>query len=92
MGIKTDTIEAICNLNKIKKGLADVELDYDLIIKTIETINNEVTLNKMSNIELRSISYSIIFLLSSEEFSVRDYSCNFLKNLFTHISELVTKD
>jgi len=29
----------VVNINKIKKGLADVEIDYDLAIKSLESID-----------------------------------------------------
>ena len=30
-----EALEIVCNLNKLKRGAADMELDYDLAIKTI---------------------------------------------------------
>lgn len=41
----------------------------------------------MNHFEIRAISYSIIFLLQSEEFSVRDYANHFLKKLFDHLEK-----
>jgi hypothetical protein len=29
------TLDTVCNLNKLKRGAADLELDYDTVIKTI---------------------------------------------------------
>jgi len=31
-------MEMVVNVNKIKRGLADVEFDYDLIIQTMEQV------------------------------------------------------
>ena len=60
--IKKEIFEIIANFNKIKRGLADVELDYDLIIKTIEKIDAN-QLSQMSHFGIRSVSYSILFLI-----------------------------
>ncbi|CDW84473.1 small subunit processome component 20 homolog [Stylonychia lemnae] len=85
--MKRGTIEIICNLNKIKRGLADTELDYDLIIKTLEKLDIN-HFRTITHYDLRQISYSVLFLLQSDEFSVRDYSCHFLKQFFEHLNEL----
>ena len=39
LNLKKETFDIISNLNKIKRGLADTELDYDLIIKVLEKID-----------------------------------------------------
>ena len=39
--IKGDVLEAIKDMNKIKKGFADVTLDYDRVLSALEKINNE---------------------------------------------------
>ena len=33
--IKPEVLVTIANINKLKRGAADMELDYDLVIKTI---------------------------------------------------------
>jgi hypothetical protein len=40
-----DALESIVNLNKMKRGAADMELDYDMVIKTIQkSIENKETM------------------------------------------------
>ena len=78
--LKSDVLEVIVNLNKLKRGAADLELDYDLIIKTIESLMSN-DLSTWNRLELQGVSYSILYLISSEEFSVRDYAAHFVKNV-----------
>lgn len=81
--VKKEVREVVGELNKLKRGLADMELDYDRIIKTIQQLL-EVSLDKFTQNELHVMTYPILFLLQSEEFSVRDYASHFLKHLFSH--------
>ena len=55
------------NLNKLKRGAADLELDYDSVIKTIQTMIEEqgIFASKFSSFEVNAISYSVLSLLSS---------------------------
>jgi hypothetical protein len=34
-GIKQEVLDIVVSLNKLKRGAADLELDYDTVIKTI---------------------------------------------------------
>jgi hypothetical protein len=34
--VKPEVLQTITSLNKLKRGAADMELDYDLVIKTIQ--------------------------------------------------------
>jgi hypothetical protein len=61
-----------------------MELDYDLVIKTIQgLIESPDFFSKegLSNLELQAISYNIIYLLLNEEFSVRDFANHFIKSV-----------
>lgn len=79
--VREEVMQSILNLNKIKRGLADVEIDYDLAIKTIEQIER-TGLYKLSAFELKTFTYSILFHLQSPEFSLRDYCSHFMKQIF----------
>ena len=62
MPVRNEVLQTICNLNKIKRRLADTELDYDLAIKTIEKVD-EVKIQEFTFNEIKAITYSILFLL-----------------------------
>jgi len=63
--INPDVLDIVCNLNKLRRGAADLELDYDSVIKTIQQLieAQDVLEGILSNIELQAISYSVMFLL-----------------------------
>lgn len=58
-----------------------MELDYDMIIETIDNLLKS-DINSLSLIEISAITYNIIFLISSTELAVRDYSVYAIKKLF----------
>jgi len=55
-------LEALRNLNSIKRGVADMELDHDKIIKTIED-SLKSKFEGVNNLELSLITYCILFLI-----------------------------
>ena len=67
-------MEAVSNLNKIKRGIADMELDYDLAIKTLDQVLNSNLFETLSSLELSVITYAILHLVYNSELSVREYA------------------
>jgi hypothetical protein len=81
--IKPEVLETVTNLNKLRRGAADMELDYDLVIKTIKSIieSEDEFSDKLKPLELQIISYNILHLLLNDEFSVRDFANHFVKQV-----------
>lgn len=79
--LKAEALDIICNLNKLKRGAADLELDYDSVIKTIQSLIENDTINSLKSLELQAITYSVAHLLENEEFSVRDFANHFIKQM-----------
>jgi hypothetical protein len=81
--IKPEVLITIANLNKLRRGAADMELDYDLVIKTIQNLieSEQAFSESLSSIELQALSYTIMHLLLNEEFSVRDFANHFVKSV-----------
>ena len=81
--VKPEVLQTITSLNKLKRGAADMELDYDLVIKTIQGLieQQDQFSQSLTNLELQAVSYNIIYLLLNEEFSVRDFANHFIKSV-----------
>ena len=58
-------------MNRLKRGLADMELDIDMAIKAIQSFLER---DDFSHIEISSMTYCIIFLMQHEEYSMREYA------------------
>lgn len=76
-----ECLAQICQLNKVKRGLADLELDCDKAIAAIQFISEQKILEKCACHELNLITYSIIFLCQHEEYSVREYASHFIDHI-----------
>jgi hypothetical protein len=74
-------VQIVRSLNRLKRGVANMELDYDLIIETIENILKS-DLGNLTIMEISAVTYNIVFLISSSEMAVRDYSVYALKKIF----------
>ena len=75
-------------MNRIKKGAADLTLDYDSALAAIGEAS-KLNFSLLTNIEVQCITYNVLHLLGNEEFSVRDYACHFMKLLIEHLSTLL---
>jgi len=67
------TLHIIKNLNKLKRGVADKELDSDNIILTIKQFIQPQT-TEFTSIDLSAIAYCILNLVADDEYSVREYA------------------
>jgi len=66
-------------LNRIKRGVADLELDCDKAITAIQCLSEEKILERCSTVDMKFIAYSIVFYCQHEEYSVREYATHFLE-------------
>ena len=71
--IKGEVLDAVQDMNKTKKGMADVTLDFDKVLSAIEKVNN-LDLTDLKNAESSALLFNVLNLLLSEEYSVRDYA------------------
>lgn len=71
--MNTKVLALIKDLNKVKRGVADIDLDFDTVLSAVQGIcaleKTEVT--ALDNVYL---IYNIVFLVQSNEYSVRDYA------------------
>ena len=67
----------------LKKGMADVPLDYDKVLLAIKKITEIDIMDEenISKLELNALTYVIVHLLKSDEFSVRDFA----HHAFSHL-------
>ena len=67
-------------MNRVKKGTADVMLDYDKVIGALQSLNESLDdsqsekLLKLSSFERSALLFNVLNLLKNEEFAVRDYA------------------
>jgi len=60
-------------LNTVKRGLADIDLDFDVVLNAIQKVNDET--EAMQTLEEKTlIIYNVIYLVTHREFSVRDFA------------------
>jgi hypothetical protein len=83
--ISLDVLELIGNLNKLKKGVADLELDYDSAIGAIQKLVG-LSPESLNFLELQSITYNVLYLLKNNEFSMRDYSVHAFTNILAALN------
>jgi len=80
-GMQDETLEMIKKLNKLKRGLADLELDCDsciVAIKDFLSVDNQ----ELGFLDISGISYCIVYLCQHEEYSLREYAEHALNHLF----------
>ena len=88
--VSTATLSWIKDMNCIKKGLADAPLDFDKVLSAIKNVT-EIGQAKepLKPLEVNALTYNILHLLKSEEFSVRDYASHALAHLLPLLDEKV---
>jgi len=72
--VRKEVLEIVVDLNAVKTGLADIDLDFDKVLGAIQKVTKDTNLKEMSSLEINLLTYSILFLLTNQEFSVRDYA------------------
>ena len=73
----------IAGLNKLKRGVADMELDCDNDILVIQKFNKQT----FKPMELSSIAYSIIYLCQHEEYSMREFAQHALDHILGQLND-----
>ena len=68
----------VCELNTVKRGLADIELDFDVVLAAIQKLNDNLESKKHpyteTHLDKMLVVYNIIYLVIHPEYSVRDFS------------------
>lgn len=90
--IPESTLALISELNKVRRGIADMELDCDRSIRTIQDFIQEgptkIKNRTMTCLEISAITYSIIYLCKHEEYSMREYAEHALNHIFSCLKTL----
>ena len=81
--MRQEYLQMIKDMCSLKKGMADVPLDYDKVLNAIKKITELDFTNEqhVKRLETNAFTYLIVHLLKNEEFSVRDYA----QHAFSHI-------
>jgi len=64
---------AIKDMNSIKKGMADLRLDFDKVLGALERVNQFVE-EGLNTTEMSALLFNMLSLVRNDEFSVRDYA------------------
>ena len=81
--MRKEYLQMIKDMCSLKKGMADVPLDYDKVLSAIKKITElNLTDEKLvTRLEINAFTYLIVHLLKNDEFSVRDFA----QHAFSHI-------
>ena len=71
-------LSMIVSMTKLKRGLADMELDIDSAIQGIQKFLES---QDYQMIEIQSMTYCIVFLMQHEEYSMREYALHGLNHV-----------
>lgn len=80
-------LDVVVELNRLKRGLADLEQDCDSAIRAIQTFVDDATVNQYSVLEMSAVAYSITFLCQHEEYSMREYALHGLNRVLRYLRE-----
>ena len=87
--LKPEILEAIKDMNRIKKGMADLVLDFEKVLAALEKVNGFIDESKTSVVETTALLFNILNLLRSSEYSVRDYAQHSITKLIQNIPDPV---
>jgi hypothetical protein len=77
-GVSNESLTLVMELNTVKRGLADIELDFDVVLTAIQKLNDTLDSKKQpytqTKLDKMLVVYNIIYLVIHPEFSVRDFS------------------
>lgn len=87
--IAKDALKALAGMNGVKRGQADIELDCDQAIETIQVLQKSIgaNVNHFKGLSLACIMFSAIYLCQHTEFSMREYASQLLQTLLTILKE-----
>ena len=72
------------DLNKLKRGLADLEIDCDSAIQALQVFE----FKDLSFIETGAIVYNLLLLCQHEEYSMREYALVSLQKALDWLTQL----
>ena len=72
------------DMNKIKKGMADLTLDFDKVLGALERVNIFIE-EGLNTTEMSALLFNMLNLVKNEEFSVRDFAQHSISKLIEHI-------
>ena len=71
--LRAEVLSAIQNMNTVKKGMADLTLDYDKVLAALQSVNT-IASDGLTAPESSALIFNALNLLRSEEYAVRDYA------------------
>ena len=83
--LKSEVLGTIQNLNTVKRGTADVNLDYDKVLAALGTVG-ELAARGLNAAEACALLFNVLNLIKCDEYAVRDYSLHSIEKLIEHIS------
>jgi hypothetical protein len=89
--VKEQTLGFIANLNKLKRGVADMELDADNVIVAIKAYLDQDQ-SHVSVFDVVIVAYNILYLISNEEYSVREYAEHAFVNILKQLKQFGAED
>lgn len=72
--LRSDVLEAIRDMNRIKKGMADATLDFEKVLAALESVNTLIEGAVLNQTETSALLFNMLNLLKSDEYAVRDYA------------------
>jgi len=72
------------DMNKIKKGMADLTLDFDKVLGALERVNIFIE-EGLNTTEMSALLFNMLNLVKNEEFSVRDFAQHSISKLIEQI-------
>ena len=76
-------------MNGLKRGHADLELDCDQAIETVQVVQKSLTANSLNfkGLDMACIMFSTIYLCQHQEFSMREYASQLLKSVLLALKD-----
>lgn len=82
--LRAEVLSAIHNMNTVKKGMADLTLDYDKVLAALQSANT-IASDGLTAPESSALIFNALNLLRSEEYAVRDYALHSVGKLVSLI-------
>tara|TARA_B110000285_G_C15121263_1_gene617288 strand:- start:729 stop:1079 length:351 start_codon:yes stop_codon:yes gene_type:complete len=67
-------LDLLVELNRLKRGLADLELDCEAAIRALQTFSEDPSVSEKSLLEISAAAYCIAYLCQHEEYSMREHA------------------
>lgn len=90
--MRKPVLDMVVELNRLKRGLADLEQDCDSAIKAIQAFIEHATVGQYQVFEMSAVAYSVTYLCQHEEYSMREYALHGLNHILKFLSESREKE